>query len=239
MKTIIFAGPTLSGHPVMASRAFSWRPPAAEGDVYRAALKRPDAIALIDGRFENVPSVWHKEILWALSNGIAVFGAASMGALRAAELHPFGMIGIGAIYEAFRDGRYSDDDEVAVVHAPKEMHYRPLSIAMVDIRASLDAARKAGVVSPVVAGHVLRVAKQTFFKERNWDAILANPALSKMKREIATLRRWLVSHAVAQKRADALLLLDTLRGFRAMPAPPPFEFHSTVFWRALQGRHGG
>src|SRR5690348_7830328 len=110
MKPVVFVGPTLSRHPVLASKAFAWRPPATEGDVYRAAMKRPEAIALIDGQFENVPSVWHKEILWALSQGIAVFGAASMGALRAAELDRFGMIGVGAVYEAFRDGRLGDDD---------------------------------------------------------------------------------------------------------------------------------
>ena len=79
-------------------------PPAAQGDVYRAALSRPVAIGLVDGYFERVPAVWHKEILWALSQGIHVFGSASMGALRAAELAPFGMVGVGAIFEAYRDG---------------------------------------------------------------------------------------------------------------------------------------
>ena len=31
------------------------------------------------------------EVLYALANGVRVFGASSMGALRAAELHAFGM----------------------------------------------------------------------------------------------------------------------------------------------------
>ena len=43
-----------------------------------------------------------------------------MGALRAAELHAFGMRGVGRIFEAFRDGELEDDDEVAVVHGPAE-----------------------------------------------------------------------------------------------------------------------
>ena len=50
------------------------------------------------------PTVWHKEILWAMAQGIHVFGGASIGALRAAELDVFGMKGIGRIYEDFRDG---------------------------------------------------------------------------------------------------------------------------------------
>ena len=97
MNPVIFAGPTLWKDPVLQAEDLAWRPPAGQGDVYRIAQKRPPAIGLIDGRFETCPAVWHKEILWALTQGIPVYGAASMGALRAAELYPFGMIGVGAI----------------------------------------------------------------------------------------------------------------------------------------------
>jgi len=72
--------------------------------VLRALVDRPRVIGIVDGYFERVPAVWHKEILWAMSRGVHVLGAASMGALRAAELHPFGMVGVGAIFEGFRDG---------------------------------------------------------------------------------------------------------------------------------------
>jgi hypothetical protein len=233
VKPVVFAGPTLSAHSVLASRAFAFRPPAAEGDIYRASLKQPVAIALIDGQFESVPSVWHKEVLWALSQGIAVYGAASMGALRAAELDRFGMIGIGSIYEAFRDGHYSDDDEVAILHAPRELGYVPLSLAMVDIRATLAAAVRERVVSPVLARQLTRIAKQTFFKDRTWKTILAG-----LKRDTAVrLRGWLTANAVDQKRADAIALLNALREFRPGETQPAFDFQSTVFWRALQQRH--
>ena len=46
-------------------------------------------------------------------------GASSMGALRAAELSQFGMVGIGEVYQAFKLGRLEDDDEVAIVHGPE------------------------------------------------------------------------------------------------------------------------
>ena len=45
----------------------------------RSAASR--RIAIIDGYFERMAAVWHKEILVALERGIAVWGAASMGAL--------------------------------------------------------------------------------------------------------------------------------------------------------------
>ena len=74
------------------------------------------AIALVDGVFESVPSVWHHELLDALDAGVAVFGGASMGALRAAELAPHGMVGVGGVLGWYRDGLVRGDDEVALLH---------------------------------------------------------------------------------------------------------------------------
>lgn len=128
---ILFAGPSLAGVHVSSMKGIDQRPPVRQGDVYLATLEQPSAIGIIDGYFEGVPSVWHKEILWAMSQGIAVLGASSMGALRAAELDTFGMIGIGSIYRAYRDGQLEDDDEVALVHGPQELGYHALSVAMV------------------------------------------------------------------------------------------------------------
>ena len=93
-----------------------------------------------------MPAVWHKEILPALDEGIAVFGAASMGALRAAELDAFGMIGVGDIYAGYRDGVLEDDDDVAIAHATAEEGFRELSDAMVNIRATARAAERAAVI---------------------------------------------------------------------------------------------
>jgi len=84
----VFCGPT---HVAAGDLDPGWvlLPPAEQGDVYRAAARKPDAIGIVDGRFQDVPAVWHKEVLWAMSRGIPVYGAASMGALRAAELAAF------------------------------------------------------------------------------------------------------------------------------------------------------
>src|SRR5438445_13760269 len=90
MKPVIFSGPTLWDDPLVRSRDLLWLPPAKDGDVYRIAREGPPAIGIIDGQFEMAPSIWHKEILWALSRGVHVFGAASMDALREDELHHYG-----------------------------------------------------------------------------------------------------------------------------------------------------
>jgi hypothetical protein len=132
---------------------------------------RPAAIGLIDGLFETAATVWHMEILNALSEGVIVFGAASIGALRAVELQPFGMIGIGDVFHAYRDGEIEDDDEVAVQHGPGKLFF-PLTEAMVNIRATCDAALRAGILKLEEQWALCRIAKSLFYKCRTWDRIL-------------------------------------------------------------------
>src|SRR6202453_3943361 len=176
MTTFIFVGPTLPAEEIARTQGFVCLPPVAQGDLYRAARLRPRAIGVIDGYFSGAPSVWHKEILWAISQGVHVFGSASMGALRASELHTFGMRGVGRIFEAFRDGVLEDDDEVAVVHGPAELDYVVASEAMVNIRATLARAEAEDVVSSASRGALEAFAKSLFFPQRSWDALLAGAA---------------------------------------------------------------
>ena len=150
---VVFLGPTLAHDEARTVLDAEFLPPAAHGDVLRAAFRRPQAIGIVDGVFEHVPAVWHKEILFALSEGIHVYGAASMGALRAAELDRFGMRGIGEVYRAYADGVLEDDDEVAVAHAGAEDGFQAMSDPMVDIRATLDAAVSNGIVERAHGRH--------------------------------------------------------------------------------------
>src|SRR5947207_4112834 len=147
MNVFIFTGPTISPAEASAELKAVYLPPAAEGDVYRVALHRPQAIGIIDGYFQSVPTVRHKEILWAMSRGIHVFGSASIGALRAAELAAFGMEGVGAIFESYRDGILEDDDEVAIAHGPSGVGFRAASEAMVNIRHTLRKAESIDIIS--------------------------------------------------------------------------------------------
>jgi hypothetical protein len=180
--------------------------------VYRAAQRRPRAIGIIDGFFERAPSVWHKEILWAMAHGVHVFGSASMGALRAAELAPFGMEGVGRIFEAYRDGELQDDDEVAVAHGAAESGYAAASEAMVNIRATLVAARAAGVIGEAARGALERIAKETFYPARAYPLILARACREGVApAECERLRRWLPGGRIDQKREDALAMLRVMR----------------------------
>ena len=249
MSAIIFAGPTLPPRDGARAPGVTWLPPAKHGDVYRAvSLLRPRALGIVDGYFQWVPSVWHKEILWAIREGVHVFGAASMGALRAAELAPFGMRGVGRIFEAYRDGvlagcedgPFEDDDEVAVVHGPAESGYLAASEAMVNIRCTLAAAARAGVIAGATRSRLIAIAKAVYFPERGYELLLTRARAEALpEAELAALEAWLPSGRVDQKRADALAMLSTMRDFLARdpaPAASGFVFEHTTLWeRAVAG----
>jgi hypothetical protein len=213
---------------------FVVRSPAKQGDLFRAALSRPKAIGLIDGYFEGVPSVWHKEILWALSQGIAVFGSASMGALRAAELDVFGMVGIGRVYEWYRDGILEDDDEVAVIHGPKETGFLPLSEPMVNIRSTCQAAVGNGLLKRQTAEPIIAAAKRLYYRDRRWETVIAAAKTDDSgSYELQELKRWIELVRVDQKRLDAEALIARVLSFTQEPRQPKttnFRFEWTDLW---------
>jgi len=237
MSIYVFTGPTLP--PDEASKvlpAAVYLPPAAQGSVFRAACERPQVIAVIDGLFESVPAVWHKEILWAMQQGIHVYGSASMGALRAAELAPFGMVGVGTIFEAYMSGELEDDDEVAVAHASGERGYASLSVAMVNIRATLSAAEAAGILSEQSRQNLVHVAKKMFYAERSYEALLQQSDGLTSEKERSDLERWLPGGQIDQKREDALAMLREIREFvqtNLALKSVQFAFQNTAAWERL------
>jgi hypothetical protein len=241
MRASIFAGPSLppdARHDLGPD--IDWRPPVRQGDLHRVALGRPAVIGVIDGYFEVTPTVWHKEILWAMMQGIYVYGAASIGALRAAELDTFGMKGIGRIYEDFRDGVLEDDDEVAVLHGPEELGYPALTEAMVNIRATLAAAAVRKIISAGFAAELTAIAKQHFYKERTYQAILQTAVASGVNaNDLSRFIAWLPQGRVDQKRLDALAMLHAIAANISERTPPlkiSYKFANTAAWRAASTR---
>ncbi len=170
---VVFLGPSLPAAAARALAPCTVLPPARQGDVWRALARRrrPRAIALVDGLFEQVPSVWHRELLDALDQGVAVFGGASMGAIRAAELGPFGMVGVGAIAACYRDG-LEDDAAVALLHAGPEHGFRPFTVPLVNAWHAADQARAAGVITRREREALRAAAGSLPYPDRTWPAIL-------------------------------------------------------------------
>ncbi len=239
MTAVVFVGPTLTPVAVAECLDANILPPVQQGDVYRAARRNPTAIGIIDGFFEGVPSVWHKEILWAIEQGIPVFGSASMGALRAAELADFGMIGVGRIYEDYQSGVLQDDDEVAVLHSPAEFGFRPLSEPMVSIRATVERAQSLDILSPDTAEKVLGCAKAMHYRNRVWSGI--TDALKDLP-GFAEFAQWLPEGSIDAKAQDARAMLVRMSEHLADPVLPPSEparTERTLMWKRLRARVDG
>jgi len=237
VSVYIFIGPTISVKQAERELNAHFLPPVKQGDVYRVALKSPRIIGVIDGHFEQVPAVWHKEILWAMSHGVHVFGASSMGALRAAELWQYGMKGVGQIFEDYRDGVLVDDDEVALRHGPPEMHYVALSDPMVNIRTTLKAARDESIISETTRVGLVRVGKQLFYPLRSYQRVLeGGNDIGLPISELSTLENWLPTGRVDQKYDDAVAMLREIREFVASDPPPKavvYSFRHTDMWEAV------
>ncbi|RWX73843.1 MAG: hypothetical protein Metus_0622 [Candidatus Methanosuratincola subterraneus] len=168
---IVFLGPSLPWEE--ARRVLSdaeYLPPAARGDIARAAGAGAEAIALIDGVFYQQAAVSHREILKALEDGVKVFGGSSMGALRASELDVYGMIGVGTIYGWYKSGKIRSDDEVALAFHPES--FKPLSEPLVNIRATLAKALVSGIIAQEEHDLILAAAKEVPFQLRNYTRIL-------------------------------------------------------------------
>lgn len=224
MRTIVFAGPTL----VPTDGGFDHSGPAQLGSVFRAVEAGYRRIAIVDGAFGNVPSVWHKEILHALAGGVQVFGAASIGALRAAELYNYGMVGVGLIYRLYRSGRLVDDDELCVLHAVPELQYAPLTIPMINARLTLRRLVRHGHLTGDVAGLLCLRLRTVHFSERTADAVrtVFQRALVGGSEEASDL---FFQNYVDQKRQDAAALLYRL-AYPTISKPRDWSFPLTFHW---------
>lgn len=208
----IFLGPSLSIEEAkkILPNAY-YHHPIRCGDLLRLLRLNPKKVLIIDGCYEFTGSIWHKEVCLALELGIEVYGAASMGALRASELHQIGMIGIGQIFEDFKNGTLNDDDEVAVIHQSQDEGFVAVNDAMINIRQTLKDLVSDRVLSTEIATTLEKAAKNQFYPNRNFlDLIETNEALSSIERD--NILKWLSQKGMSDvKKQDAILALKTLK----------------------------
>jgi ribosomal protein S12 methylthiotransferase accessory factor len=237
---VVFVGPSLSRVQLRGDivHSLTLEPPAKSGFVYRAASRGARVIGLVDGYFRNVAAVSHKEILWAISHGCVVVGAASIGALRAAELQRYGMIGVGSIFRGFAAGRLWRDDEVAVEHAPGKLSFLPTSEALVNIRYTVADGVESGALSPALALRLLRIGEEIFYPERTYEALVQryNATWQHDQLNSAALH-WLLANRINQKGKDAQELLELVSSLDPNRAPKvsrQIRFQDTVFFCELR-----
>lgn len=208
MTDIVFAGPTIGPAEVAALLpAAQILPPVKHGDLLRLDVTGGDRVLIIDGLFLQAASVRHREILCLIKRGVTVAGSSSMGALRAAELWPYGMRGFGEVFRLYRDGVIDGDDEVAVVHGTEEDAYRSYSDPLVSIRIALRDATADGAIGAQDAQLMLDLVMAMPFRARSFRALDRAAGTRLPARTVTAFAAWRSAHDTNAKAADARLML--------------------------------
>jgi hypothetical protein len=233
---VIFAGPSFGADFARLKTSYpsvEFRPPAARGDILQAVQEGAAAIGIVDGYFGEVPSVWHKEILYALQKNVVVAGGASMGALRAAECAAFGMVGLGTIFNDYADGRLLDDEAVALIHAPEALGWLPLSVPWVDYEPTIEALRRRGIVSAGECSMLMLAGRALHFSERTYPKAIERCAFASQSRA-AEILRLVRSNRIERKRADAECVLRYLNDGGFAEVERGWGFAATSHWETLR-----
>jgi hypothetical protein len=208
LKPVIFLGPSLSHSEARIILEADYRPPVRRGDLM-SLESGSRIVGIIDGVFMTEAAVGHREILSLLQNGIKVIGGSSMGALRAAELSSFGMVGVGEIYKMYSSGLIDGDDEVALVFNPETLE--PMSEALVNIRFNVSRAVERNVISVTEADVLIDEIKRTYFPKRSYDLLLSIAHDRFGKDKSNGLRAFLGNQAKDLKKSDALMVIATIK----------------------------
>lgn len=205
----VFLGPSLVRSHAIQRLAANYYPPVRMGDIYRLLGSGVRRIVIIDGLFHGPASVWQREILEALQQGIQVVGAASMGALRAAELYPFGMVGHGTIFEWYRTGLIDGDDEVALLHGDEATGFQAFSEPLVNLRYNLQRAAKQDIISLPQMEELIEHVKSLYYADRTYRALFACPVVASWSDATQNRLQQFIQHqALNLKRQDAIDALN-------------------------------
>lgn len=250
-----FVGPSLpkSLRKHYSHKGVNFHPPLGQADLIDHVewFQKNDIILVADGFYKDLPSTWHKEILYAIKKGFKVVGCSSIGALRATECEDYGMLGFGSIYQWFKEGLLYDDSDVALLHDAET--YEQLTIPICDILATLKALR----LSKGEIIYCCNILRQIHFESRT-ESLITDHILTTAERldlnsrhEICNqLRNSLVrqKHLDTQQTLERLLINTSSIPDTAKEAhdrlsaesvaekqeSDSFEFNKTVFFDGLK-----
>lgn len=209
MSIVIYTGLSLSFEDAKKILDAEYLPPVKRGDIYDLLEKRDDIeiIGIIDGVFHQSPAVAHKEILEALKRGITVVGGASMGALRACELYPFGMIGVGNIFEDYKKGIIESDDDVAVSLNPET--YEQMSESWINMKYNFEFAVEENIITENQCKELLQISKDTYYPKRSFTYVIKKSSLSDDKK--TELLNFIKSKEFDVKNQDAKKVVEYIK----------------------------
>lgn len=210
-RAVIFTGNSITHEDAKKILRANYQPPVRRFQLEKFVQKGYKVIGIIDGIFFDRAAVGHREIISALDAGAKVVGGASMGALRASELDTHGMIGVGKVYEWYRDGIIESDDEVAVSTNPDT--FEPISVPLVNMRETLKAAFSARLINEKEYNDLLDLAVNTYYPDRSYLGLTKEGTKKGLIQEDKgkNLLDFCTKNEVDVKREDAILVLETVK----------------------------
>ncbi len=211
-QTVVFLGPSLDSGEAGNYLKARFLPPIRRGDLPRVVSESARRIGIIDGEFGQSLAVSVMEIAAALKDGVQIWGAASMGALRAAECQSAGMIGVGWIFQNYAEGLIKADDEVALLFDPRTS--KATTIPLVNVRWAMKTAIQSDVLSPSAEDGLLQLARGVRYTTRTYLTLLDAASNSPLIDEMRTLVEFMQTNPLLcdRKRLDAILLLESMQG---------------------------
>jgi len=210
-RAVIFTGNSISHEDARKVLRANYQPPINRSQLEKFVKRRYDIIGIIDGIFFDRAAVGHREIMSALDAGVKVVGGASMGALRASELDIHGMIGVGKVYEWYRDGVIESDDEVAVSTNPDT--FEPISVPLVNIRETFKAGLAVGVISEKEHNSLLELAINTYYPDRSYLGLMKEGSKKGLipEEKMKSILDFCIARGIDVKKEDAILVLETVK----------------------------
>lgn len=212
MKIIVYSGLSLSFDEAKEILDSSddveviYKRPIQRGDLGQALKEHPDIVAIIDGVFHQNSAVGHKEILNVINSGIKVYGASSMGALRASELDSLGMIGVGYVYNQYATGEVDSDDDVAVMLDSETLE--AISVPLINMKYVFTNAVSEDIITEDEKEELLKIAKKTYYPQRNYGKTLSDSDLDYEKKNMLID---FIRTSPDIKKEDAKELLRTIK----------------------------
>ncbi len=207
MRPVVFLGPSLPLDEARQILEADFRPPVKRGDLLH--LEGVEMVAIIDGVFLQSCSVGHREILSLLNRKVKVIGGGSMGALRAAEMGHYGMIGVGRIYKMYASGEVQGDDEVALVFDPETME--PMSEPLVNLRILLDQAWMADVIDAGQRAMIMNEMRAIYYPRRTVTTFLEVARLAVGDKNAEAFDRFFADNYRDIKKEDAITVLKFVK----------------------------
>ncbi|HKO89115.1 MAG TPA: TfuA-like protein [Burkholderiales bacterium] len=211
-RACVFVGPSLSEN-VDAFEVTRF-PPVRAGDLLDAVAAGYKAIGIVDGALDPAERLTLEELGAVLRTpGVTVFGGGSLGALWAAQLHEYGMRGVGRIFRLLRRRAIQDSDELYVLHAPAELGYRPLTLPLINVRFTLRHMRRTGRISRGEEQALVMYLKEISWFDRDF------PRIASAADQVcnSALRTKIVNsfngHYRNAKRDDALAVIAALHRY--------------------------